>query len=67
MQERFPIIEPVRSGWMARGDGWAVQGETEEDARRRYEEAKRRHREIDARVVPANGAEPGATGSETPG
>lgn len=42
----YPIVEPIRNGWAARGPGWAVHGCTPEDARRKYEEAEARHREI---------------------
>lgn len=42
-----PILEPVKNGWAALGDGWAVHGRTQEEALERFRRAQLRHSEIE--------------------
>lgn len=38
--ENYPIIEEIKSGWAARGDGWAVHAATREEVVKQYNKRK---------------------------
>lgn len=37
---KYPIIEEIKAGWAAKGDGWAVHASTKEEAVKKYQERK---------------------------
>ena len=40
------ILEEIKNGWAAHGDGWAVHAPTRDEAILRFAEAERRHERI---------------------
>jgi hypothetical protein len=48
----YPVLKPIKTGWMALGDGWAVDASTKEEAIVLFREAERRHQEIMSREDP---------------
>lgn len=38
---KYPLIEEIKSGWAAKGDGWAVHAPTKEDAIKKYKEREK--------------------------
>jgi hypothetical protein len=49
-KETRPILQEIKNGWAAIGNGWAVHGKTADEAQHLYNEAEKIHSIIDARA-----------------
>ena len=45
-----PVLQPIKNGWSAVGNGWAVHGASPDEARRKFDERLKRHEMIKERT-----------------
>lgn len=47
----YPILEEIKAGWAARGNGWAVHAKTKEEAINKYHEREKYYEWLDQQPI----------------